>query len=72
MLLNQLIGFCYHHHLMSLLPHAVSVSQGQELWCQLPPSDLPQLCLILVTEAFLKVAQQLQQFPALPQEPRAR
>lgn len=65
-------GFCYHHHLLSLLPHAVSVSQGQELWCQLPPSYLPWLCLNPVTDAFLKVAQLFQQLPALPQEPRAR
>lgn len=33
-------GFCYHRHWMSLLPLTVSVTQGQELWCQLPPSYL--------------------------------
>lgn len=70
-------GFCYPHHLMSYIiscpaPTAVSVSQGQELWCQLPPSYLSGLCLNLVTDAFLKVAQLLQQLPVLAQEPRAR
>lgn len=57
---------------MSLLPLPASVSQGQELWYQVPPSYLPWLCLALLTEAFLKAAQLLQQLPTPAQEPAER
>lgn len=63
-------GFCYHRHWMSLLPLTVSVSQGQELWCQLPPSYLPWLCSNM-TDAFLKAAQLLRPFSSLAREPAA-
>lgn len=55
---------------MSLLPLTVSVSQGQELWCQLPPSYLPWLCSNM-TDAFLKAAQLLRPFSSLAREPAA-